>query len=612
MSLLFPLGLLALLTLPIIVVLHLLRERQRRVAVPSLLHWQMVPRRPAGERIRRLPLTLLLLLHLLVAGLLGLALARPQLAGALGGARQVAIVLDTSTSMAAREGGATRFEQAQERARAALRALGSGDTATLIAAGPRARVIASGGLAEQAGLLAEVDRLRPGGAGADLAGAITLAEASFAGPRARQIVVLTDGGAPAGAPALPAQVAAAIDWQQIGDAQANRAVVAFAARASGASVQVYARVANYSPTPFDSSVRLYADDQLLGTRPIEVAANGETELTWTLPASYTRLRTALDGQDGLPEDDQARLSLAQARPIKALLVATKPDTLRRALAAVPGVTVTVADPASYAPPSGADAPNLTIFDSYLPQAWPEGAALAVHPPVGSPLVEVASQPRATRGATAAAPGSALLADLSFGGVSFGPVHPVRTPSWASALLSDGDTPLILRGRSGAHEIAIWTFDLATGNLPTRLAFPLLVARTVRDLTPPPLPASLLAGTPLALRPDARADELRLSDPDGASMTLAAAPALSLDMLTQPGVYQIEERRGGATLFRGQVPVNAGAAIESDLRPGPAPEIASAAPAGDAAPEHTFSDLWPWLALGALALLMLEWGYVHRP
>jgi hypothetical protein len=24
-----------------------------------------------------------------------------------------------------------------------------------------------------------------------------------------------------------------------------------------------------------------------------------------------------------------------------------------------------------------------------------------------------------------------------------------------------------------------------------------------------------------------------------------------------------------------------------------------------------ADLWPWLALGALALLMLEWGYIHR-
>src|ERR671926_1699852 len=103
MTFLIPLGLLALLSLPLIIILHLLRERRRRVAVPSLLHWLNIPRRPEGERIRRLPLTLLLLLHLLIAGLLGLALGRPQLPGTPSGtARQTAIVLDTSTSMAAR------------------------------------------------------------------------------------------------------------------------------------------------------------------------------------------------------------------------------------------------------------------------------------------------------------------------------------------------------------------------------------------------------------------------------------------------------------------------------------------------------------------------------
>src|SRR3954466_549167 len=137
MTFLVPLGLLALLTIPIILLLHLLRERRRRVAVPSLLHWQNLPRKHEGERIRRLPLTLLLLLHLLVAALIGLALGRPQLAGALGGtARQTAIVVDISTSMAASDGATTRFAAARERARAALSGLGSGDRATLIAAGP--------------------------------------------------------------------------------------------------------------------------------------------------------------------------------------------------------------------------------------------------------------------------------------------------------------------------------------------------------------------------------------------------------------------------------------------------------------------------------------------
>jgi hypothetical protein len=360
-----------------------------------------------------------------------------------------------------------------------------------------------------------------------------------------------------------------------------------------------------------SAVRLYGDDQLLGTRNVTIAANGETELTWTLPATYTRLRAALDGGDALPQDDDARLSLAQTRPIKALLVAAKPETLQRALAAVPGVSVTVLDPANYTPAAAdASAPELTIFDSFLPEAWPTGAILAIHPPAGSALLEVAAQSR-TSGVAELSANSALLAGLSFGGVNFGPVQPVTPPAWATTLLASGNTQLILRGRSQAHEIAIWTFDLASSNLPTRLAFPLLVARTVRDLTPLPLPGSLQAGAPLSLHPDARADEVRISGPDGVSTALPAAPSITLDTLTQPGLYQLEERRAGTLLFRGQVPVNAGVPIESDLRPGPTPQIASAAPAQDAEPQRQMNDLWPFLALGALSILMLEWGYLHR-
>src|SRR5690349_18186769 len=189
MTFLLPLGLLALLTLPVILLLHLLRERRRRVAVPSLLHWQNLPRKHEGERIRRIPLTLLLLLHLLVAALIGLALGRPQLVGALGGgARQIAIIVDTSTSMAARAGASTRFALARERARAALSGLDSGDRAILIAAGPTARVIASGSAGDLDILLAALDQLRPGGTGTDVDGALTLAEAAFDQQRARRVL----------------------------------------------------------------------------------------------------------------------------------------------------------------------------------------------------------------------------------------------------------------------------------------------------------------------------------------------------------------------------------------------------------------------------------------
>lgn len=605
MTLLWPIGLFALLALPLIIVLHLLRERRRRVVVPSLLHWQNLPQRQTAQRSRRLPLTLLLLIQLLAAALIALALARPQLSNFFGSTRQLAIVLDTSTSMAAREGSGTRFAQAQSRARTALNSLGSGDRAILVAAGTTARVLATGTGADIPALLATLDTVQPGGTGTDFTGAFTLAQAAFAGQARREILVLTDNGP--STTGLPASVAAALSWQQLGTAQPNRAIVVLAARAWGAQVQVYARLANYAPTPFSARITLYADERTLGERTANIAANGETELTWTLPASYATLRAVLDGGDSLPQDDEARLSLAQTRPLAIELVSAAPAALRRALAAVPSAQVTVTAPAAYQPGSQA---ALTVFDNFLPAAWPTGPVLVINPPIGSTLLSVRkdttpakASPLDTRGA--------LLAGLSLAGVDFGPLRSIDAPAGFTAQLANGETPLILRGRSDTHDMAIWAFDPSAGNFTTRLAFPLLIARTVRDLTPAPLPQSVLAGTPLVLRPDARATALRIAGPAGETSTLPATPLLTLDQLTQPGIYAIEEQANGAALFRSQLPVNAGAALEANLYPQPAPTIAEASPSSNAPAAQQLHDTWHWFALGALALLLLEWGYIHR-
>ncbi len=615
MSFVAPLGLLALLTIPIILLLHLLRERRRRVAVPSLLHWLNVPRRREGERIRRLPLTLLLLLHLLVAGLLGVALGRPQLPGALNrSAQQTAIVLDLSTSMATREGTATRFDQARERARAALSAMAPGDRVALVAAGRSARIVAAGGADELAGLLAALDQLRPGGTGTDLAGALTLAEAALDPQYSRSILVLTDGAL---TPALPPDAGQSmpLEWRLVGSDQPNRAIVAFAARPWGANLQVYARIANYAPASFATTLRLYGAtgpgqaERLIGTRDISITARSETELTWTLPSDYVTLRAELNGRDGLPQDDQGFLNVVQTRQVRTILVSSEPDIMRRALAAVPGIALQIVDPAAYADDPTAD---LTIFENFLPQAWPAGATLAIDPPAGSPLLEAGSgQAPAARARGVLTQTGAILEGLSLGGVNFGAVRATAVPAWAEPQLMLGESPLILRGRLEAHEIALWSFDLATSNLPTRLAFPILVARTVRDLTPPPLPSSIQSGAPLNLRPDPRAAEVRISGPDGMQATVAAAPHLLLDTLTQPGFYRFEERGGSAAGLSGIVGVNAGSPIESDLRPQPVPQLGGPAQSAGATPERHMTDLWPWLALGALTFLMLEWGYIHR-
>jgi hypothetical protein len=611
MTLLAPLGLLALLALPVIVILHMLRERRRRVVVPSLLLWQLLPRRQEAQQRRRLPLTLLLLLHLLAAALLALALARPQWPLALfGSQRSLAVVVDTSTSMAAPAGAGSRLDAARARARELIAAAGPSGSVTLIAAGTEARVVDAGGPEDAARLAAALDALTAAGTGSAIPAALTLAEAALQGRPDPQIVVLTDAALPALAAQLDGRVfAVPVEWQSVGRPAANRAILTLAARPrpGAGPVQVYARVANYDAAPFQGALRLYGDDAILDTRPVSMDANGEAELTWAVPRGVALLRAELDGADGLPIDDRFTISLAQARPVAVLLASPAPAALERALRAVPGLTVSTVDPRAYA---GSDA-DLTIFDGFLPDAWPAGGALAINPPAGSPLLEVAGRAReaAPDAVVQALPGG-LLDGVSIGSVAFGPVRAVTPPEGFVTLLRRGEQPLILRGRAGSSEVAVWAFDLAQGNLTTRLAFPLLVARAVRDLAPPPLPPSALLGETVAVRVDPRADRVELGAPDGAVRVVEAQPGRPVELaLDEAGVYSLAERAGDRVLFEGRLGVNAGAPVESDLTPRELPASPPATAAQDGRGDGQ-QPLWPWLAAGALAVMLGEWLYVN--
>lgn len=608
MMFLQPLLLVVLLTIPVILVLHVLRERRPRMAVPSLQHWLGLPRSPVGVQVRRLRLRLLVVLHVLIAGFLGVALGRPQVFGVRReGDRQMIVVVDMSMSMGALDGGGTRFAQAQAQVRAVVRGLRGRDRATLIGAGAQAAVLASGTIDDVAMLLVVLDGLRPMGGVADLDGALMLAEAVQLPGFANRVVVVSDGAQPL---LQPRRLAVPVDWRVVGGDQPNRAIVAFSARAVGVHQHVFARVVNNGALPFDTTLALYVDERLVDTRRVALSADGSAELTWVLPDVPMRVRAALVGGDGLPLDDQAFLALAPARSVRVVLVTRHADPLRRALVAVPGVSVVVSDPQGYAGEvSAPPVADLTIFDGFLPGRWPPGAVLVIAPPPDQPQVlEVQRFPVFPEGSGWLRQGP-LLADLSFDGVRFGPVQGLTVPVWAETQLALGDVALIVRGRFDGHEVAIWTFDLTQGNLAARLAFPVLVARTVRDLTPAALPAGVQVGQVVQVRADVRATGITVSGPDGVSTQQEVG--LPVSFVGQvPGFYHVEEQGAGEVLFVGDVGVSAGGVGEADLRRrGGVPMVGAEGPSDVV--QLRVSDVWPWLGVGALALLMLEWGYVHR-
>ena len=222
MNLLLPLALYGFLAVPLILLLHLLRNRRKKMSISSLRLWRDLHQRRHGSLPRSIPLSFMLLLQLCAAIGLTLALARPAFSFLLDQPEQTIFILDTTTSMAATDvsqvdasGQAVqRFDVARQSIIDSIRTMDGNDRVAVIGLGPAPTLILSANAAEVEPAVKIVDSLRPGGNQVDLTSALALANELVDPEKANRIVVLSDGNYELDPGTLP-PVLAALDWQLI-------------------------------------------------------------------------------------------------------------------------------------------------------------------------------------------------------------------------------------------------------------------------------------------------------------------------------------------------------------------------------------------------------------
>ena len=602
MTLLAPLGLLGLLSLPVIVLLHLWHERNRHAVIPSLHLWSWLEREVRGPRMRVPPITPVLLLHLATAALLSLALARPRLDFLDGPAalNRLIVVMDTTSSMAAQDASPSRLGWAQARAAQLLAGVSAHDSVALVTAGPQPRLVADSRQAGVTGLLSALLALEPAGVGHDWSGTLALAAAATLPEHDNRIVIYSDGAFVFPEALAHASYPARVQWERVGAPQANQAVVDLAARPTGTGgLQVFARLANFSDRASQRTVTLLTDGQVFDSHAVQLNASGTLGQVWTLPPGVSTVQLSLEGGDVLPADDTAALGLHDNRPIQAVLAAEDGAAVERALRSIPTLALTTLTPAEYVPFAGHE---LTVFQGWLPEVLPQGGVLIFDPPPGSKLVPV----RGFTELSAVPPpaGDPLFDDVTFDHTFFGAAAQIDAPAWlAPALADDAAHPLIWRGSSGPSRVVVFGLVLETTNMARRAAFPILVANAVAEVLPPALPASLRAGAAMALPPADIFAELNVTSPDGAVTSYGPGEARAFADTTQTGLYALTSTFASGQPWQAAVGVNAGALDESDLRQQADPDFDARGSGFGGNPSEGL-ELWPLLVgLVAVALLV---------
>jgi hypothetical protein len=598
MTFLAPAAVLALVAIPVIILIHYLRGSRRRMRVPSVELWQgLAPGLTARNRVKRPPLSVLLLLQLLIAAGLAIALMRPAREGDV--TRHLALVVDASASMQATDSnGQSRFEVARQVAIRRVKSLAAQDQVTVVRAGFRPTVEFAGAArdAESA-----VQRLAAGASPARLDDAVmrTTLELSRTSDLRGEIVVITDSATDSSSRLDPG--AFPLEIVSVGGTAGNQAITDLSARVEpGArAIDVFAEVTNFDSRPIRSTLQLLADDIPIATRTVNNPAQGRMPTTISVPLEAARITARLTTRDVLGLDDIAEVSLPSLRPRAVLLVSNGQSALERAVRAIPGARVVTGTPEEAL---GAQA-DLTIFDGVTPKSLPSGPVILVHPPADNGVVQVTGDlrlPPITNVDTT----HPFLVGVDVNAIRLNRADRLTLPTWGHTILGSSRGPLIIEGIRDGQPIAILAFDPVASGFEKSIGFPVLVANAVSSTLARVSGPSVRPGQEITIPAPSDGRPAVIVRPDGQRDTLSAAePGTRFDRTDQIGRYTIQDSSTQRTTRTFSV---------SLLNPGEsntAPRQIQTPPPREVIEDglKRLSTEWWWpLLAAAVGLLSLEW------
>ncbi|HTK28593.1 MAG TPA: VWA domain-containing protein [Vicinamibacterales bacterium] len=331
MAFLTPAIFFALAALAIPIFIHLIqRERKRVVVFPSLMFVRRIPYQ--SVRRRRLRHLALLAMRAAALALIVAAFARPFLpqsaaaAAALGGSREIVVMLDQSASM----GYGDHWQKAQEAARRALAGVGGDDRATLVLFSRNAEENMRA-TADRARLEAAVNAAKVGAGATRYAPALKLAASILArsGAKRREAILISDfqrsgwsGTEDARFPEGVTLTAVSVAAPPTRNVSVPSVAFNRAAFSGQERITVTAGVSNRGDAPADVPVTLEIDGHDLQTEQVSIGANASasvafTPFTLSEPSVKGRVRA---GTDALPADNAFYFVLAPSEPVSILVI----------------------------------------------------------------------------------------------------------------------------------------------------------------------------------------------------------------------------------------------------------------------------------------------------
>ena len=602
------------LALPVVVVFYLLKRKRVVKLISSTLLWQkFLAETQANAPFQRLRKNWLLFLQLLMLALVVFAITRPFFKGSASPSPLRVLVLDGSASMQATDEKPNRFEKARAEALQWVDGLRDGEQMMVLLAGATTEVKQSP-TTDKSALRRALNSCAPSDSPTRLAdalktaGAFTFEKKDEATVTSGEIHLFSDGAAndldDLANKNLP------LIYHRIGTGRNNAGIVRIDARANPENLSeraIFASVANFSTNEVGTEVELLFDGRQIETRPVTLAPTNTQLLIFTAPQTNDGVFTVrLAAKDDLAADDQASVVSLVPRPVKVLLVSRGNNILTKGLRGAPNVELTTVAQLT----DTAEEFDVVVLDEVIPAFWPRANILAIHVATTNwfPTWDTVKTPVIVDWKNA----HPLLRFVSFDNVQVAESIAVKPATWGLTLVDSPQTPLIIAGEINRQRIIWIGFDPLESNWPLRISYPIFMVNAVDWLNPSGSSSSELLVQPGSafrwpLVQKVTGGQLTL--PDGKTRPLDVEPdarEIVIGDTLRQGVYHAKAGTNEVTFC-----VNLMDSNESNIASREEIAVGKYAKVAATTLKRANMELWRWIALGGLAVLLFEWWFYHK-
>ena len=585
-----------LITIPVIIIMYLLKQKAVSHPVPSLFLWnEMYRNKESDTPWEKLKKNRLLIIQIITVLILVFTLMSPYTASETKPSENVVLLIDNSGSMnTILSNKKTRLDYARNAAKEYVKTLPDNTAVTVIACSERTTSLLSGSL-DRSAVLNAIDGIEGTTLAGDCSGGLSVCQGLAAGDASLTVNAFTDS--PISLGGLTGTI------YNFSAPAENLSLDYISSAVKNEKLTILACLTNHGNNEASGDLNLYGDGELINVTSYDIPA-GESRVIYFENTVFngTVLKAEINTPDALLTDNTAYCVNSAKKSGRVLLLTSRNIYLKKAIELNENIILhETNDPETFSG-KAAEGYDLYIIDGQdmLPETLPaEGNLMFIRCDPGQ-YFEIAENLENVYLTLESGKYTSGIEDHSFGAAS---VMTVEQPVWARSFISAGSRTAGFIGDTAGRKICFLGFDMHDTDLPLDYRFPILIWNLVTELGNSDLLAAsdIFCGTPMRINASSEGLTPTLIYPDGHKESLKELPYIFRNT-DEPGVYILDKGDEKTEAFS----VNFDTTESRTVQASPASQTTSADTVVVDATQSTSRSYRPLLIVLLLLVLGAEW------